>query len=250
VSTKAIVNVTLLNKIVDTTDPTVATTVPFGGQTFPNAGPITFKGTATDNVSVSRIAVDVEDTTTGLWLQANGTWGSTYVPLDATMAAPGAQSTSWSYVWPGGVNGSYAVLSQAWDAFGNKDASPPWTPFSVVDPDTTPPASNVVVPTNNQIFGPGTLTFSGMSTDNVAVAKVEVAIRNSGAGLWYQGDGNWGSFKWLPATLTDISNPAAVPWSYGFTPPGAGTYGIQLRGTDSSGNVDPVIPFVRFTVTT
>jgi DNA-binding beta-propeller fold protein YncE len=248
-SAKAVVNVTLLSNVVDTTDPLISTTVPTSGQSFPNNKPVVFQGTATDNVGVNRVAVGIENTSTATWLQADGTWGSAYVPLDAVMSAPGATSTSWTYTWPGGANGAFALFAQAWDAAGNTTASPPWTAFSVVDPDTTPPHTTVAVPTNNQVFAPGTITFSGVSTDNVAVAKVTVAIKNVSTGLWLQADGSWGSFKWLPATLTDTSNPMSVPWSYSWNPPGSGTYGMQARATDASGNVDPTTPFTKFTVT-
>ena len=60
---------------VDTTAPAVTITVPTPNQSFPNA-PITFSGTATDNLGVTRVDVDIKNRTTGLWLRNDGSWGA------------------------------------------------------------------------------------------------------------------------------------------------------------------------------
>ena len=95
----------------DTTPPPAPTiTSPTAGQTFTSV-PVTFSGSATDNVGVGKVEVAIRDRTQGLWLQADDTWASSYRKRLSTLGSPGAASTTWSYAWtpPASGSGAYSV---------------------------------------------------------------------------------------------------------------------------------------------
>ncbi|MDZ5621530.1 PA14 domain-containing protein [Nocardioides sp. HM23] len=111
----------------DTVAPDATITTPAKNSTVP-AGTVTSTGTATDNVGVNQVRVGVRNRTTNQWLQANGTWGSTYAYRLASLSSPNATSTNWSI----NVNlpaGNYAFDARARDAAGNLDGSAAWQPF-------------------------------------------------------------------------------------------------------------------------
>jgi hypothetical protein len=93
--------------------------------------PFTFTGTATADAGVTRVRMAIRNAATAAWLQANGTsWGPTFAQVDATIASPGATSTTWS--WTRSLPpGSYYVQSRAVDGAGRAEASTPWVPFTV-----------------------------------------------------------------------------------------------------------------------
>jgi hypothetical protein len=113
----------------DTIAPETTATSPAANSTVP-AGSVTGTGTATDNVGVTEVRVGVRDRDSGLWLQANGTWGSAYAYRLASLSAPGGTSTNWSL----SVNlpaGRFAFDGRARDAAGNIDGSAAFRPFVV-----------------------------------------------------------------------------------------------------------------------
>ena len=113
----------------DTTAPETTATSPVANSTVP-AGTVTGTGTATDNVGVTEVRVGVKDRNSGLWLQANGTWGSAYAYRLASLSAPGGTSTNWSL----SVDlpaGRFAFDGRARDAAGNIDGSAAFRPFVV-----------------------------------------------------------------------------------------------------------------------
>ena len=112
-------------------------------------------------------------------------------------------------------------------------------------PDTTPPNATVTVPARNQTFTDTEVEFTGGATDNVGVAEVRIAIRNSDR-LWWTGTG-WGSWTTHLATLNGAGTPNAT-WSYEWAAPGDGAYILWVRADDTSGNQDPTKPWVPFNV--
>jgi DNA-binding beta-propeller fold protein YncE len=115
-------------------------------------------------------------------------------------------------------------------------------------PDTTPPDATVTVPTNGQAFAPGAVNMSGTATDNVGVAAVEIAIKNSATGQWWKGS-SWGTGATYFAATLGTPGATSTSWAYSWTPPAAGSYGISVRAKDGAGNVDPTKPWVTFTTT-
>ena len=113
----------------DVTPPVVTIAVPAAAQAF-LPGDLTFSGNADDDVSVASVDVAIEDQLSGQWRQLDGTWGS-QAWLSATLDAPGAASTGWSFTWAGAPEGRYLLNARGTDGGGNVDADPPATPFVV-----------------------------------------------------------------------------------------------------------------------
>lgn len=111
----------------DTIAPNGTIVTPAANATVPS-GAVSATGTATDNVGVTEVRVGVRDRDAGLWLQGDGSWGSTYAYRLATLNTPGGTSTDWSI----SVNlpvGRFAFDVRARDAAGNIDGSAAWRPF-------------------------------------------------------------------------------------------------------------------------
>jgi hypothetical protein len=117
----------------DATPPTVTVTSPAPKASVSN--PVTFSGTATDDVAVSKVGVAIRRGTNE-WLQANGTWvANVQYRFQATLDAPGRTSTGWTLTLPHTLDaGSYGASTTAWDSSNNQPATKPWTPFTVVSP--------------------------------------------------------------------------------------------------------------------
>ncbi len=103
----------------------------------------------------------------------------------------------------------------------------------MLPPDTTAPVFSSVLPANNStVASPGDIT--GVITDDRAIDRVEIAIKNRANNQWLRPDGSWGAFGWLPTTLASPGSTSST-WtkSWGGTP---GIWGYQLRAYDASGN--------------
>jgi hypothetical protein len=78
----------------DTTAPTGTLSAPAASSTV--VSPLTISGTAADNIAVDSVGVSVRDTKTGLYLESNGSFGSTAHNVPATLASPDTNATNWS----------------------------------------------------------------------------------------------------------------------------------------------------------
>ena len=235
----------------DTTPPVGAVTVPVQNASYPIASIGTISGTATDDQSgVGSVLVGIKNRTTNDWLQANGTWGSTVYRAPATLDVPGGTSVNWTRTWTP-IAGSFAVNVITTDAVGNEDPNRPNVLFTVTAgaPDTQAPNGTVTVPTANQTFQLGTVIMSGNATDNVGVGQVLVAIKNKTTSQWWNGSAWQSGFVWAGnASLGSPGAPSSA-WSYSWAAPAAGSYLLQVRADDTSGNMDPTKPSVSFSVT-
>lgn len=234
----------------DTTPPDAIVTTPTPGQAHPLA-PVSMSGSATDDGpaatrGVASVSVAVQDRATMKWWQPGGGWGP-WALLDATLANPGAAATTWSLSWPAPGPGTYGMQVRAADTSGNVDPTKPWVPFTVTGPtsDSVAPNGTVSTPRANQVMPGGPARLAGRATDDVGVQAAEVAIRDRTTGLWWQPGGGWGPFAWLG---TDLAAPGTTDtaWSLTWSPPAPGNYGLMLRVSDTSGNVDPTKPWIPF----
>lgn len=78
----------------DTTAPTGTFSAPTASSTV--VSPLAISGTAADNIAVDSVGVSVRDTKTGLYLESNGSFGSTAHSLPATLANPDTSATTWT----------------------------------------------------------------------------------------------------------------------------------------------------------
>ena len=99
---------------VDTANPTVTFTAPASGASLP-AGAVAVAGTSSDDTSVSSVGVAVQRSSDNLWFQANGTWASTQTFVPATLAAPGATSSTWTFSVPATTAGTYSMTARVTD---------------------------------------------------------------------------------------------------------------------------------------
>ena len=228
----------------DFEEPDGTVTVPANGQSFPE-GTVAISGDATDNVGVTEVDVAIKDRDSGLWWTGS-TWAG-FTWLAADVASPGATSTPWDYTFTGSVPGSYGMSVRAHDAAGNLDTTRPWVTFTVSSgSDTIEPDGTVTVPGQNQIYPPGLVAMNGTATDNIGVERVNIAVKDKNASLWWTGSG-WGNFTWLETTLSDPA-AATTEWSWEFDPGLTGSFALLLRAEDTSGNVDSTRPWVSFSV--
>ncbi len=73
---------------------------------------------------------------------------------------------------------------------------------------------------------------AGAATDDVGVARVEIAVQNTATRQWFQPGGGFGSYVWLNATLVSPGG-ASTDWSYSGLP--LGEYVVLARAVDTSG---------------
>jgi hypothetical protein len=236
----------------DSTPPDGQVIVPSLNQVLTSI-PATLSGTATDNVAVSSVDVAIRDRGTLQWWNGSS-WQSSFTWLPAALTDPGTALTDWSYDFDPANSSEFIIGVRASDTSGNTDPTPPWVSFEIDEgspppppDDTTPPDGQVTVPTPNQVFTATPVALSGTATDNLAVSSVNVAIRDRGTLQWWNGSSWQSSFTWLPTALTDPGT-ALTDWSYPFSPPNSSNYVVGVRTIDTSGNVDPTLPWIRFSV--
>jgi Tol biopolymer transport system component len=115
----------------DTAPPDAAIDTPTVGQVLTET-PIRVEGSATDDVGVAQVRVAIRDRSTLLWYDGVG-WRQTFAQIAATLGAPGATRTHWSFRWspPTGGTGAYAANVQAVDTAGKTDPTQAWASFSI-----------------------------------------------------------------------------------------------------------------------
>jgi outer membrane protein assembly factor BamB len=178
--------------------PETALSYPTEGSTITNpSGPVTFSGTASDDVGVNQVQVAIKNRATSKWWsQATQTWVNVFTPNPATLGPASGGSRSWTYSWPAPPDGGdFLVQAEAVDGDGQHDTSVASAMFTVTAlggaPETT-----LSSPTNMQIFRfPGgvrqefDVPIAGTATDSggtlVGVRKVFVTIKNREHGDYY-----------------------------------------------------------------
>ncbi len=162
-------------------------------QTLPFA-PITFSGTATDDVGVNQVRISLKRLSNNQYWSGSTSgsgFSSTFRYWDTVLDTPGGTSTGWTWAWTpraSTVPGDFQLLVQAIDAAGNVDNSTPNVKFTVsnLPPDTVAPDTTVSTPTEGQDLPTGQVSITGTATDNTNVASVRVGIQNS-TDQWWNG---------------------------------------------------------------
>jgi hypothetical protein len=224
----------------DTTRPNGTLTFPVATpqQTLPFA-PITFSGTATDDVGVDNVRISIKRLSNNQYYSGTGSTGfsTAFKYWDTTLDTPGGTTTGWTFVWTPSsrvVPGDFQILVQAVDTSDNVDNSTPNVKFTVsnVPPDTIAPDTTLSTPTEAQSFPTGPVSITGSATDNLSVSSVQVRITNSG-GLYWTGSAWSATNTAVNATLA-TPNTTATTWSYNFLANAADTYSVTATALDSS----------------
>lgn len=220
----------------DTTAPNGSVTAPVNGQVY--TGRVTVTGNATDNKGVAEVYVVVKNTGTNKFLQPDLTWATPWAQIPSFVHE--YQATSTAFGWSGDLpNGNYTVTVRAEDIVGNVDGSPATRSFVVNSgTDTVEPDGSLDVPTADQAFATTSVAMEGSATDNVAVAEVNLIIRDKESGRYLQDDGTtWGDWNAVPASLTSPNSPT-TEWDWNGTLPES-NFKVWVQVKDLAGNKDP-----------
>ena len=132
---------------------------------------------------------------------------------------PGVRYTV--YVQLGGWGDEYVFFATEGDLTQDFRAPP--------DPVNKPPGGAITTTS-----GQGRLKVSGWAYDDIAVAKVTVAIRNRDTGRWLRLNGSWGRYQRHVVRMTKPGEPRTGWWLTKRVRPGR--YGVSLVVVDDSGN--------------
>ncbi|WP_223754142.1 Ig-like domain-containing protein [Myxococcus sp. RHSTA-1-4] len=194
-TTSASVRITIDNELVDTSAPEVQITAPVAGETV--SGPFTVRMSATDDVGVTRVHVELDGAQVG----------------EADVAAPWSVTLDTEALQPYGTRQLTAV---ARDAAGNVTLSAPVSlNVSAPPPDVTPPEVQIAAPSSGVTVG-GTIQIKIDAYDNVTVAGVQLQVNGQDFGaedLSYP--------YWINVTTTRLGN---------------GTFPVTAVARDRAGN--------------
>ncbi len=153
----------------DGTNPVIALSTPTSGGSYATgASPLTVKGTATDNVGVTRVAWSNDRGGSGT-ASGTGSWTAGSIALS---------------------QGTNTLTFTAEDAAGNRGSKTLTVTYSA--PDTSVPTVSLSTPTSGGSYATGTatLTVTGTATDNVGVTRVAWSNDRGGSGT-ASGTGSW-----------------------------------------------------------
>jgi len=177
----AAVQVNVDNAIVDLQPPQVNISSPLDGATV--GGAITMTGTASDDMALGRVEVQVDD---GSWQEASGS-SSWSLPIDTQQL----------------VSGPHTLTARAVDSSGNSASA---SVAVVVD---NQPSISILSPAGGERWPAGSTQLIRWSTENLD--NVMILYSTDGGATFasvaqtvFESDPEWGSFPWqVPAIATD-----------------------------------------------
>lgn len=177
-------------------------------------------GTASDATSaVAQVDIRIQRSSDSQYYNGSG-WQASPVWL------PALGTTAWAYSFTPSDTVTYTVESRATDNAGLVETT---YGTGTIAFDSTLPTSDVGTDGYYR-----TATWTGAITGTASdvgsgVDYVEITLRRTNDGLYYNGSGWQGSAVWLLAS-------GAENWSYAFAPTPGVTYEAHSRATDSVGN--------------
>ena len=115
--------------------------------------------------------------------------------------------------------------------------------------DTVDPDGTLDVPTTDQAFATTSVAMEGSATDNVAVAEVNLIIKDQETGNYLQDNGTtWGAWNAVPASLSAPNTPS-TDWDWNGTLPES-NFEVWVQVKDLAGNKDPNKASATFRVDT
>jgi PKD repeat protein len=200
-------------------------------------------GTATDDKGVAQVKVALEESDSSRYLQPDGSLAVPFSTLNATLANPGATSTTWTLQVDLPVQGDWRVTAYAFDTAGQQDLSTSGaTARYPIYPGDQPPVLNegLLNPLEGTTFPDGKIFTSGRAEDDQAMDEVEVAIVNA-AGQYMSSSGAFTSTNesWRTAFLNSPGTPGS---NFSYTTPVVppGDYTVRVRAIDRHGFVSVV----------
>ncbi len=211
--------------------------------TVPPGGPITFAGSATDDVRLTNVQIQLQNTTTRERLASDGTWGTDAIagwyrllPLNFD-----DNNFNWSYTTPFDlVPGTYQFQVRATDDLGITTASANYGLLTVNAqvPGDTPPDTRLNTTGTVSGLQSLVLNLAGTATDDQGVASVGLIVRNRDSGRYVQPDGTSAlAFALLPTTLA-VPDATSTTWTRELVLPASGDYDVTAQAVDTAGQTD------------
>lgn len=227
-----------LTSPVAVTPPTVAPPL-----TRTAGGTLTFAGTATDDLDLASVEIQLRNTTTRQNLASDGTWG-TDVTAGWYRISPvnlSGATYQWSWTTPFTlVNGTYTFAVRSTDDQDLTTASGDQGRLTInvgVVGDTAPDTALAFTGTDMSPVALS-LPLSGSATDDRGVGAVRVALLESDTGRYVQPGGTLGtSYATLDAVLA-TPGATSTTWSLTVMLPLAGTYNVTAVAVDSANQLD------------
>ena len=196
---------------IDVDPPASIITDPVDSTAFNSGSPgtINITGTASDNVAVSSVEVQIN----------GGGWS----PATCT-GCPG-MNIVWSYSWPRPASdGSYTIQSRGIDAAPNTETPGAGNTVTV---DVSVPSSTITAPAN------GTYLNSGDFPYNINGSAVDTGTNITGVEVSTDGGNSWA------AAVCTGCGTQNVTWTYNWTTPSnESNYVVRVRATDAGNNVE------------
>ncbi len=210
---------------------------PIEGHVVPAGQPFTYSGTAVAPSGVKKVQVEIEDRTTKTYLQSDLTSFGKDALLQATLADPGATTSTWTLTLPGGLPGDpYLVQARAFGNDGTSDPNKYVRKMEAFNFGDLTPTTTIVSPPAGPVT---TLDFviTGTAKDDHGVVGMTYWFRDSN-NSYLQDDGTvaptFNTFSGLPDVL-DVPN---ATWTYEVVLPHAGTWRMGAQSIDDAGQTD------------
>jgi PKD repeat protein len=210
-------------------------TTPIEGRVVQSGVPFTITGTASAPSGMKRVQVEIYDRDSKQYLQDDQvSWGKSN-NIYATLASPGATSTTWSL--PMTLTGNHRYQIQA-KAFGNTGSDPTKAlkkieSFNLTD---QTPATSITSPSTS-LQSSLAFTLAGTATDDVGVNAVSLWFRDENNNYLQDNGSVAPTFNTFTARPDVIGAPNAT-WSYDVTLPHEGTWRASATAIDTAGQAD------------
>ncbi|HLF40649.1 MAG TPA: Ig-like domain-containing protein, partial [Acidimicrobiia bacterium] len=194
-------------------------------------------GTARDDSGVMRLSMFARNANTGAYLQDDWTARATWHSFPITPDNPGDPSVTWSYevTMP---EGEWDVNVSASDDAGQSEIRGASRTYFVSATNVAPTVT-MTTPAPNTVVTPGsTLFIAGTASDDTALRRVEVYVRNRQTREGMAVDGSWGVPDWHLVTPTSL-NVLSTSWTVTTPPLPAGSYEVRAQAIDGHGVTTP-----------
>jgi PKD repeat protein len=209
-------------------------------------------GTATDDHGVASVRVAFFDTSTGRYVQPDGTSAAAFATINASLTSLNSTSTAWTLPFNLPNGGNYNITAWAFDTAGQQDLSTIGaTAVYAVWPGDAVPTFDATLgaPVDGATFDQGRIVVTGRANDDISIARVEVGVVNS-LGQYMSATGTFTST--VPSFRTAFLNSPGSPGSnFSYTTPviPSGTYSVVVRPTDQHGQIGALRTNVGIVVT-
>ncbi len=195
---------------------------------------ITVNGNASDEQGVASVGISLYNLDTKLWLQANGTQNAQFYATQATLAAPNALETDWTYVVTV-PDGRWRIIANSTDVAGVGDPSAARLTVSVF-PNNALPSIEILSPDATLVEAPGPLTITGTASDDSGVKRVRVLVSNVVTRQGPTQNGFFGNAGWIWVPVDD-QGATTTTWSLTIDDLPVGNYRITAYTEDIAGQV-------------